>query len=371
MKIIKPIHSIFLAIFILVSFEICNKSKKFTDEIYFPQKGSGLDNHQKRDPQDIGFDSEIIVQLREFIKKNPYEYGKIEPRWALWRNGYLVHVEGDFEKTTDVASLRKTWHALIVGAAIFQGMIPSVDQKISVWLPELKGNDAEATWRHVITQSAGFDYPYADYPDYKPGEIWTYSDLNLVFLCNALARVYGKKDYYDKYAEVAGNAYFDAIGMQGWETGFVKDNSSGMEDGVRFHLNLDHMGRLGLLVLARGTWNGKELIPAWFVEQLESKQTRGMLVNYNGPNDGKIDLERFGDRFRECPYGYMTWVNTDGDYFPGADSSWAWGSGAGGTRIMWNRTYGVVFAGVAISVEPSLYSIPHIVEDNLVTSKRN
>ena len=46
------------------------------------------------------------------------------PRWALWRHGHLVHVQGDFHQTVDVASLRKTWHAMIVGAATPAGADP-------------------------------------------------------------------------------------------------------------------------------------------------------------------------------------------------------------------------------------------------------
>ena len=212
-------------------------------------------------------------------------------------------------------------------------------------------------------QAAGFDYPYGNYPDYKPGEMWTYSDWNPVHLCNALANVYGKKDFSDNYQDVAKEAYFDAIGMEGWATRIVYDRSSQMEDGVRFVLSLEHMGRLGLLALARGSWNGVELIPRWFVEELETKQTYGMQVNYEGPYDGIVGLSHYGDRFSECPYGYFTWVNTDGDYFPGADRAWAWGAGAGGTIIMWNRKNGIVFAGVLLKVDPSPNSIPHIIED--------
>ncbi|MEK7397194.1 MAG: hypothetical protein AAB116_09680, partial [Candidatus Poribacteria bacterium] len=50
-------------------------------------------------------------------------------------------------------------------------------------------------------------------------------------------------------------------------------------------------------------------------------------------------------------------------YFPGADRAWAWGAGAGGTIIMWNRKNGIVFAGVLLKVDPSPNSIPHIIED--------
>lgn len=319
-------------------------------ELHFPPPGEGLDVQNVATPEEAGFDPAVLKELEE-----------VAARWALWRNGRLVRVKGDFNETHDVASNRKTWHALIVGAAIQQGRIPSVHQKISVWNKELTGTHAEATWWHVITQSAGFDYPYGEFPAYSPGKMWTYSDYNPVNLSNALARVYGKKGYEDNYEDVPSQAYFDAIGMSGWSTVIKKDRGfSGPNDGIRFVFDLEDMGRLGLLVLARGRWNGKQLIPEWFIRALETKQTTGMLVNYEGPNDGKIG--RDPKEFPEAPYGFMTWVNTDGDLYPGADRGWAYASGAGGYRTFWNHRFGIVFATAGAKNLPRNRGVPHILE---------
>lgn len=301
-------------------------------DLYFPPPGEGLDVQSRVTPEEAGFAPGVIAALEE-----------IAPRWALWRNGRLVHVKGDFNETSDVASQRKTWHALTVGAALQLGKIQSLDQRIREWNKDLTGEHGNATWWHVMTQSAGFDYPYGKYPAYPPGRMWTYSDYNPVNLCNALARVWGRKDCHDHYETVVKEAYFDAIGMRGWQIAYKKDRAfKGPDDGVRFILDLEDMGRLGLLVLARGKWGGKQLIPAWFVQQLERKQTYGMLINYDGPNDGKVGLDP--EKFPEVPYGLMTWVNTDGDLMPGADRRWAYAAGAGGHLTMWNRRFGIVFA---------------------------
>ena len=358
------LRTVFAWMLLLSSGALAGHTGTKGDGLFFPARGRSIENQQRKTPQEVGLDPAVAERINEYIARNPYSGAREKPRWALWRHGCLVHIEGDFYKTTDVASLRKTWHAMIVGAAIKQGRIPSLDQKISAWLPELKGNDAEATWRHVLTQSAGFDYPYGNHPDYKPGQMWTYSDLNLVHLCNALARVYGKKDFSDDYADAARRAYFDAIGMEGWSTAIKKDAGfGGKSDGVRFVLSLENMGRLGLLALARGSWNGVELVPKWFVEQLESKQTAGMQVNYDGPNDGRVGLSP--EQFPECPYGYLTWVNTDRDLFTGADSAWACGRGAGGTMILWNHRNGMVFAGVAVAASSGANSVARVIETSI------
>jgi len=340
MRSILCVTSLVLGPFFFISSAEAVETRGF----YFSPPGQSIANQNQRRPLEVGMRPDFVGRIKERMKGN---------RWALWRHGYLVHVDGDFNRNTEIASLRKTWHALTVGAAIGQGRIPSVHQKINVWLKELEDKDAEATWWHVITQTSGFDYPCGRHPAYKPGQIWTYSDKNPRHLCNALARVYGKKNWTDDYDDVVRRAYFDAIELRGWTT-------RPRQDGIRFQLDLEDMGRLGLLVLARGRWKDKQVIPRSFVEQLETRQTHGAKVNYNGPDDGIIGLDP--KEFPEAPYGYMTWVNTDGDYYPGADRAWAWGAGAGGSRVLWNRNNGIVFAGFGVPSGPSSNGIPHIIE---------
>lgn len=323
--------------------------QEISSRFVFPKAEQGRTAWQQRTPPQAGLDPAIIASLEGMAE-----------RWALWRDGRLIHVSGDFDHKQDVASLRKTWHAMTVGAALMQGKIKSLDEPISRWETDLTGEDAKATWRHVITQSAALDYPYGDWPDYPPGRMWTYSDKNPVRLCGALAKLYGRKDYHDNYDAVLKAAYFDAIGLAGWSTGFTRK-----DDAVRLHLNLDHMGRLGLLALARGRWNATQVVPRTFVEALESKQTHGMLVNYHGPDDGDIPLDPA--IFPEAPYGYMTWVNTDGDAYPGADRGWAWGSGAGGNVILWNYRFGIVYAAQGMKRPPAPVNrgVPQLIEEHL------
>jgi CubicO group peptidase (beta-lactamase class C family) len=311
-------------------------------------------------PNALGLSPDLAENISRFVARHADRRTAKSPRWALWRHGRLAHVEGDFLATADVMSLRKTWHAMLVGAALQQGRIQSLQQPLAPWLPELGKRYAAVTWRHVLTQASGFDYPYGSHPSYPPGRMWTYSDLNLMHLCNALARVYDRTNFHDHYEVAARQGYFDAIGLRGWNTSIQFDRASGVEDGVRFRLSLEHMGRLGLLALARGRWDGRQLVPAEFVRELETKQTRGMKCNYSGPNDGKVGLD--STRFPESPYGYLTWVNTDGDYFPNADRGWAWGAGLGGNIVLWNHGKGLVFAAVGVALDPSSNSIPHLLE---------
>jgi CubicO group peptidase (beta-lactamase class C family) len=302
---------------------------------YFPPPGESLDVQSRKRPEDVGLDPAVIARLGP----------KGGDRWALWRHGHLVHVHGDFNHRRPMASLRKTWHAMAVGAALKQGRLDSLDRPIATYRPDLRGKDARATFRHVLTQSSGFDFPGCGDPtDYAPGEVWSYSDLNLVELCHAMARIYGRRDYLDDYTSVMGAAYFDAIGLRGHAV-LPATEAQGF-DGIRFEFDLEDMGRLGLLALARGTWSGVELVPRAFVEALETTQTRGMKVNDTACSEGGTMV----DWKPSVAYGYLTWNNGEGRV-EGADRAWAWAHGKGNNRIFWHHGHGLVIAGMGIGLE--------------------
>jgi CubicO group peptidase (beta-lactamase class C family) len=339
------------------------KMMRANESIYFPKPGEGFATQESVTPTEANCSADLAARINAYVREHHDTRKMRQPAWAIWRWGRLIHCEGDFDEPQQIASNRKTWYAMMVGAALQQGRIPSLHQPINTWQLNLHGLHAQATWWHVLTQSSGFDYPHGDHPAYAPGAMWTYSDWNLVHLCHALARVYGKRDFYDDFASAVRTAYFDAIGMQGWSTRIMYDSKSRMEDGVRLVLSLNHMGRLGLLALARGRWGNEQLVSADYVQQLETKQTYGMRVNYNGPYDGQVSLDEA--KFPEVPYGLLTWVNTDRDYFPSADARWALATGAGGMKTLWNHGNGIVFAAMGLILPAGEIGLVNILEESL------
>ena len=289
--------------------------------IYFPPAGESLASQSLRSPDEVGLSDSVVADLSAVITTG---------RWALWRHGYLVHVEGDFNTTDEVKSVRKIIHAATVGAAIQRGLVPSLDQPIAFWNPELSGIDAMTTWVHVMTQTSAFDEPLL-----TPGSLWAYSDANPLQLCRALARVWGRPDYTDRYDLVIADALFDAIGARGW-------SAVPAADGIRFLFDLEDLGRAGLLFIAGGEWNGHRLIPSWFMDELGTKQTYGIPPNYDNENDGHTELQV--EDFPESPYGFMTWVNTDRDLYPDSSANWVVALGVGGHYLVYNRDFGLVLA---------------------------
>ena len=149
---------------VLAGFAPSASAQSSSDSIYFPPPGQAITNQFLTTPQEVGLSPSIVTDLESVIGAG---------RWALWRHGYLVHVDGDFNQNGSILSARKTIHAATVGAGIQRGLIPSLNQEISDWNPGLTGLDADATWFHVLTQTSAFDEPTL-----APGSLWAYSDAN-------------------------------------------------------------------------------------------------------------------------------------------------------------------------------------------------
>ena len=301
--------------------------------VYFPPAGQELDNQRQRPAGRVGIDRALIDVLD----------GLIDGRWALWRHGHLVHVNGSFTDRTMVRSVRKTFHAATVGAALHQGRIASLDEPLRRWIPELSGNNAEATWRHVLTQTTAFDEPQL-----KPGTLWAYSDANAHALCLALARVWGLADYRQDYERVLQKSFMNGMGATGWSTSIGAD-------GMALSLDLEDLGRFGLLMINDGVWRDRRLLAEGFAAAMATKQTYGVIPNFDNANDGPTELRV--DDFAESPYGYMTWTNTDADLWPAAAPTWATALGTGpgrpevtGDYLAWDSESGIVLAIVSARI---------------------
>jgi CubicO group peptidase (beta-lactamase class C family) len=292
--------------------------------VAFPPPGASLDTQPRRTPEEAGFRPGVVEALEAVILRD---------RWALWRHGHLLHVEGDFLRTTEIKSAAKSFHAALVGAAIAQGRIASVDDDIAPFAPALTGRGI--TWRHLMTQTSGLHDP-----EVRPGSLFVYHETNPTLLCHALARVWGREGYFDGYADVIASALLDPIGARGWST-MVR------EDGVRLVMHLEHLGRFGLLMVTGGVWEGRRVLPEDFVRELGAKQTRGIPVDYDvrpKPLMPRVISGLRAEDFPEAPYGYLTWTTTDCDLWPDASPAWAAAHGAGNHIVAWNPETGVVFA---------------------------
>ena len=124
-----------------------------------------------------------------------------------------------------------------------------------------------------------------------PGKGWDYSDAAFAHLSLIFNRVTGQEIGDFMKARV-----FRPIGIENFGWDFEGGGNVGPHTNAHsgLHLSARDFARLGYLLLRGGTWNGKQIVPKWWIG-LATKSSQNLNPSY----------------------GYTFWVNTDGKLWPG------------------------------------------------------
>jgi CubicO group peptidase (beta-lactamase class C family) len=98
----------------------------------------------------------------------------------------------------------------------------------------------------------------------EPDKVWDYSDAAYAHLALIFARVAGReiRDFVEE-------RIFEALGIRnvGWDfqggSGHIGPHTSA---GIGLHLSSRDLARVGYLMAHRGRWEGKQLVPEWWIE---------------------------------------------------------------------------------------------------------
>jgi CubicO group peptidase (beta-lactamase class C family) len=208
---------------------------------------------------------------------------------------------GEFSdrSATNSFSMAKTVVSILVGCALQEGKIQSIDQPVGDFLSEYKtGKLGAITIRHLLTMSSGiaFDEDYVNplaYPAEAyygsnlrkltikydevtevPGKTFRYLSGNTQILGLVLEKATGKK-----IADYATEKLWKPMGAE--QPAFWSlDHAGGDEKSFCcFNSNARDFARIGKLYLDSGRWNGTQLVPEAYA--LQSVQPTG-LVNATG-----------------------------------------------------------------------------------------
>ncbi len=207
---------------------------------------------------------------------------------------------------TSSFSMAKTFISVLVGIAIDEGKIKSLDQPIADFIPSYKdGKNANVTFRHLITMSSGinftedyknpFGFPAEAYygtdlrklvfkyhATEEPGKTFEYLSGNTMLLCFALSKAVGTSvsDYAAQKLwqpiEAEQNAFWSLDRKDGDEKAYCCFNS-----------NAKDFARIGKLFLDSGRWNGNQVISEKYV--LESIKPAKLF-----DKDLKVANQRYG-----------------------------------------------------------------------------
>ena len=198
---------------------------------------------------------------------------------------------------TNSWSMAKSVVSLLIGVAIKEGKIKSVDEKVSDFIPSYnKGFDTLLAIKDLLTMSSGIDFGenYANpfgYPAkalygnnllwltlkhhcvIKPGTKFFYQSGNTVLLGEIVRKATG-----ETMSEYASEKLWKPLGAER-QAFWSLDHKNGIEKGFCcFYSNARDFARFGKLMLDSGKWNGEQIIPKqYFIES-----SKGQKVNYYG-----------------------------------------------------------------------------------------
>ncbi len=190
-------------------------------------------------------------------------------------------------------SVAKSFVSALIGFAIEDGYIHSVEDPITDYIPELLHRDSrfrEITIRHLLTMTSGLKYvkdgpPWGDdmrtyYAidlrksalsveiEKKPGEEFLYNNYNPLLLGLILERATGRSA--TEYLE---EKIWQPLGMEAPCTWSMDSEKSGFEKmQVGINARAIDFAKFGKLYLDQGNWKGKQLLSADWISKSTSKE---------------------------------------------------------------------------------------------------
>lgn len=207
----------------------------------------------------------------------------------------------------DVRSISKSVVALAVLVAHDRGRIKSLDQPALDYFPELTrehagGQKAQITIRQALTMTAGLEaYGNGAFLPTEtvallfrrslvaaPGAKFAYNGGMTQLLAKIVQRSTGKD-----IEEFARQELLKPMGIETSEWAKRQDGEPDADSGLR--LRSRDLAKIGLLLVNKGTWGGKRILPAKLVEEAVSQHVAVPLES---------EAAAAGDR---SGYGYQIW----------------------------------------------------------------
>lgn len=231
---------------------------------------------------------------------------------------YEAYFHGyDRESTVTSFSVAKSFVSALVGIAIGEGLIGSVEDPITAYVPELQQRDAryaDVTLRHLLSMSSGIRYRELGLPWGDDAATYYALDLRAVAVSSPIEGEAGARFHYNNFhplllglvleratgrpvAQYLEETLWRPLGMEApgsWSLDSERSGFEKMESGVNGRA-ID-FAKFGRLFLRGGDWDGAQIVPAEWV----AASTRGA-VDAGG-------ALRPGMR-----YGYLWWVNPQAD----------------------------------------------------------
>ena len=322
---------------------------------YFPATGQW----QHKAPPDVGMDTAKLKEAVDWAETHgatwdfaqdqvrtfgrvlgPLPKNRAATNGIILRHGYIVAEFGDTRTNDPVYSVAKSFISTTASIAFAKGLIHSVDDTVAEYVHDGgydSPHNAPITWKNHLQQESewegemfGKNANFVGIEEFgngrrepreihQPGSFYEYNDVRINRLSLSLARVFGKG-----LPEVLKENIMDKIGASHdwtWHGYGAKSTveingkpvevvSGGTRWGGGLWINSEDLARFGLLILRRGTWDGRQLVSEKWLREATTPSA-------HGPD-----------------YGFLWWLNTKGKQWPSAPANSFAAVGNGG-NIVW------------------------------------
>jgi CubicO group peptidase (beta-lactamase class C family) len=193
--------------------------------------------------------------------------------------------------------------SLLIGIALDEGNISSIDQPVGEYLHEFsEGDKAKITIRHLLEMSSGLSW-IEDYTSFfsMPSKAYYGNDLPALVLDQTVVREPGvffeyqsgntqllamilERAIHQKVSPFASEKLWKPLGA-GADALWSLDQPNGIEKAFCcFYAGARDFARFGQLILNRGKWNGKQVVSSAYLEQALAPSDH--LADVDGKNAG-------------------------------------------------------------------------------------
>ena len=311
-----------------------------------------------KSPEAVGMDGKLLAEAIAFANAHPTDWPadfamQVETFGALLgpmpkiraatngmviRHGYLVAQFGDTAAVDPTYSVAKSLLATVAGIAVRERKIGELDERVAVRVTDggYGGeHNAAVTWRHHLQQQSewsgslwGKSHDFVGKEQFgqgarkpralqAPGGHYEYNDVRINRLALSLLRVFGRA-----VPDVLRDEVMTPIGASATWRWIAYDNAFVELDGVRVPsvsggtrwgggvwISTSDLARFGYLWLRGGAWGDRQILPPDYVKA-------ALQPSKHGPD-----------------YGFLWWLDTKGDNWPGLPKNAFGARGAGSNTV--------------------------------------
>ncbi len=220
-------------------------------------------------------DPDLLSEFNQHIEENMPQVLSV----LIVRDGYLVfqYYQDPFniENPRSIQSATKSFTSALIGIALREGYLSSLDQKVIDFFPEYDSTDIdprmrEVTIRHLLTMTAGFSYAnptsrvliedkFQEGMKSEPGQSFEYDGGATQLLSAILTKTTGMTAL-----EFANETLFGPLGISNM---YWSEDDEGYSNGAYGLIMIPgEMAKFGYLYLNDGVWDGEQIIPLDYLQ---------------------------------------------------------------------------------------------------------